>query len=374
MSVNVTELLGKRVRAWVVSHLADGEAQTVADPFWVVPVEESDPSYPDLCKEGLGRLKGTEILGSLVHESLVFNTLKDGETYKLCIGNKNVSPSVWRISGKGDDFTEGELDFLQLAHLVTRNELPAAKPVPSALVKALPIFEDDVIGYFPSICVLNVSGAALSDTIEVLALKALLELEATSNHVETLRELILNVGYAIPGAGHEWIFGQLFSAVRAQRLINFYLEIYKLFEFFFPLQSIFDLADRLEYTKSELVLLGFCRNTLSWNVNHQRGARAAAGYATTAFAEVCLGEIFSGAEGQAASFKERAVEKLTTARHELTHQDFRAVSILEKDLLRLSEGLLVFLRDAFVEYGVKLDNRQRQLTAVGRRRTRARAN
>lgn len=359
MSVNVKELLGTRVREWVISNL-DGKPEIVPESFWVVPIQENDPAYDELKNGGLNRLKGTKMLKSLEHESLVFDLITDEESHKLCIGNKEIAPAVWDLGATTTDFVESELHFLQLAHIITKNNLPARSAIPADVVNESPIFEDDLLDYFPPVCVLSLNSTAKTDTIYVAALKALLALEAKSNYVNYLHDLILNVGYSIPDDDHEWIFSQLFSAVRAQRLINFYLEIYKLFEFFFPLQNIFDLADLLKYTKSELMLLNNCRTALSWNVNHQRGARAAAKYATVAFAETCLGEAFSGEDTLVAAFKERAVEKLTTARHELTHQDFRAVSIQEKDLLRLTEGLLIFLRDAFTEYDAKLESRRKR--------------
>ncbi len=360
MSVNIKELLGQRVPQWIAAHLAARSPEIVADPFWVIPIEESDPTYKELCTEGLKRFKTTELLGSLSHESLLFIFLKDAEGLKLCISNRDASLPPWDPSMEQEDFSMGDLNFLQLSHLVTKYSLPARAQIPSTLVNTSPVFEDDLLGYFPEIYVLSVNDCALDDSFETLSLKALIALEMDKTYVRSLENSILNVGYAIPVENHEWIFGQLFSAVRAQRLVNFYLEIYKLFEFFFPLDSIFNLADRLGYTESELVLLEYCRGALSWNVNHQRGARSATSYATMEFAEICLGESFTGLEAQAASFKEHAVEKLTAARHSLTHQDFRPSSVPENELLRLTAGLLVFLRDAFSEYGSKLEARRKR--------------
>ncbi|MFH5254226.1 hypothetical protein ACGTRS_23620, partial [Burkholderia semiarida] len=97
-----------------------------------------------------------------------------------------------------------------------------------------------------------------------------------------------------------------------------------------------------------------------WNVNHQRGARAAATYAPVAFAEVCLNEIFRGDANQAVAFKERAIERLTATRHVLTHQDFRPTFVPEQELKRLTEGMLVFLRDAFSEYAGRLEQRRKR--------------
>ncbi|WP_157636899.1 hypothetical protein [Burkholderia ubonensis] len=359
MSVNVKQLFGTALRGWIARNLADGPG-TVDAKFWVVPVHPEDPEYDDLATTAIDVLNKTKLIDSLEHESLVFVLLADSDGTKLCIGDKELPISNWDLALETDEFSEASLNFLQRAHITTKHGFAPRKLIPYAILKDAPVYEDDLLDYLPEICILKLEKDSIADGLHVICLKALIAMEGESSHVYTLREDILNVGYSIPAESHDWIFGQLYSAVRSRRLANFYLELYKLFEFFFPIDSILNLADRLGYNKSELALLEYCRGTLSWNVNHQRGARSAAAYATTAFAEVCLGETFVGDAVQATTFKERAIERLTTTRHVLTHQDFRPAFVPEVELKQLTEGMLLFLRDAFSEYASRLEKRRKR--------------
>lgn len=359
MSVNVKELLSTRLPDWIVANLASENVDVVPDQFWVIPIDKSDPLFEELVKNGLDRLKSTRVIGELFHESFIFIVISDQDGKKICVISSESSLSKLNLSLEGNDFIESDLSFLQFTHFVTKYRLPPVDKIPVSRVNTSPLFEDDILPYFPRIHVLKLTELAAVDRIEILALKVLLEIESETIFVKNFRDLILSVGYSIPIENHGWIFEQIFSALRSQRLVNFYLGIYKLFEFFFPLDNIFALAEKLEFVDSELILLDYCRGALSWNVNHQRGSRAAASYAPVGFAEICLNEVFIGEENEVASFKARAIEKLTNSRHALTHQDFKSSDVKEKDLLTLTCGLLTFLRDAFAQYGTRVAERRK---------------
>lgn len=359
MSINVNELISTRLLEWIVTHLASENVDVIRAPFWVVPIDKSDPLFKKLVSDGLDRLKITKITGVIFHESLIFIEMSDCEGKKICVASTDSSLSKLNLNLENKDFLESNLGFLQFAHLVTKYKLPPISKIPISRVNVTPVFEDDILPYFPKIHILKLSDSAEVDRIEIIALKILLEIENEAVYVKKFKDLILSVAYSIPIKDHGWIFEQVFSAVRSQRLANFYLGIYKLFEFFFPLDNIFNLADKLEFNNPELVLLEYCRGALSWNVNHQRGSRAAASYAPVGFAEICLDETFTGQEDQIPSFKAKAIEKLTISRHALTHQDFKSSDIKESDLLTLTLGLLTFLRDAFTQYGVRIAERRR---------------
>lgn len=366
MSVNVKNLLSVRVPQWIEKHLATGCLTDIASPFWVIPIEESDPNYKELCSTSLSSFGKSSVVKWHSHESLIFILLNDDGNLKLCISNLDSSILMGPLPLVFKYFSSSVINFLQMVDLIAKFELPAKVKIPINLVKELPIFEDDLVGYFPDVHVLSVNDAEEEGNIFLLVLKSLLVLESDREYVKSFGDLILSVGYSIPIEGHNWIYDQLYSAIRSQRLVNFYLELYKLFEFFFPLDNIFKLAEKLGYTNSELELLQHCRGSLSWNVNHQRGARSAMSYASIGFAEACLGESFSGEKGQEVSFKERAIEKMTTARHALTHQDFRSASVKESDLSCLAKGLLLFLQDAFTLYGSKLKTRREPPSSLHR--------
>lgn len=359
MSVNVKELLNKRLPEWIATHLASENVDVIPDPFWVIPIDKSDPMFDKLAREGLDLLKSTKIIGELFHESLIFILMNDQDGGKVCVASSESLLATLNLSLENKDFIESRLGFLQFSHLVTKYKLPSSNKIPISRISVSPVFEDDILPYFPRIHTLKLSESAVSDKIGIVALKVLLEIEGGTIYVRNFKDLILSVGYSIPIEDHDWIFEQIFSAVRSQRLVNFYLGIYKLFEFFFPLDNIFSLADKLEFDNSELVLLDYCRGALSWNVNHQRGSRAAASYAQVEFAEICLNETFTGEQDQVASFKAKAIEKLTNCRHALTHQDFKSSVVAESDLLTLTSGLLTFLRDAFTQYGTRVAERRK---------------
>ena len=253
------------------------------------------------------------------------------------------------VRGESLEFVEGELHFLQLCHLVTKYEIPAFKKIPYSLVADLPIFEDDLLPFFPKSYTLHLKDSAAHEDVWIVYLKASLLLERKHSFIFDFEGHIVEIALAVPSEGHGWIFEQLLTAVQSGRLISFYLELYKLFEFFFPLDNIFKLADRLGFANTELELLEHCRGALSWSVNHQKGARSALVYASVLFAEMCLDEQFSEPSTEM-SFKERAAEKMTNARHALTHQDFRSVAISTEELRRLTLSLMIFLQEAFKDY------------------------
>lgn len=358
MSINVRKLLAEELPDWIRSNLAVSNVGVVANPFWVVPIAKSDPTYDAVCESGIKRLNSTTLSECIQHDSLNFVRFQDEEGEKISISSSNGTLPTWSLTKDNPDFDTSELSFLQAAHFVTKYKLPAAQPVPAAIVNTAPVFEEDLREYFPNSYTWAICRESKNDSTPIIVLKSLLILESDRPYVKDLSRLILDVGYAIPNEEHSWIFEQLLTAVKAQRIKNFYLEIYKLFEFFFPLESIFSLADKLKYDGSELKLLEYCRSSLSWNMNHQRGARSAITYASPDFARACLNEGAPTDADQLRSFKERAIEKLTVARHALTHQDFRAITISEADISPLAEALLIFLRDAFGEYSLKLKTRK----------------
>lgn len=348
MSISVTELLGVRLRNWLYANAEGNPTLSAATSFWVEPMAGSEPGHAAAVKEGLEVLKSTRVHEWITHDSLVFIDLEDADGRKLCIGSRD-----GRLRGlpNGSDTSDmTDLHFLQLAEIATKYALAPTSLVPFALISSLPIFEEDILPYMPEVRVFVLGPSEMADGFFIRTLKKLLFLESDQEYVECFRDRIVELACVMPATDHDWMLEQLLAAVVSRRLTNFYLELYKLFEFFFPLNSIFKLADTLEFTDSEIKLLAYCRDSLSWNVNHQRGARSAGTFSSAAFAEVCLGCVFSGSQDQLDSFKDRAIEKLTSARHDLTHQYFRSVSIRKADLLVCVKALLVFLEEAFEKY------------------------
>lgn len=352
LSINIRSLIAVDLKSWVSSKVEAPEGIAVAEGFWVVPISEEDPEFPELVENGIKVISSTKVIGQILHDSLQYVLLEDYSGKKLFIAHLSGYLPDFELDQVGAEFLAGDLHFLQYVYLVTKFNISTTSKIPHALVSTLPIFEDDILPFFPKKYIFELAGAAKFDNMWVLCIKASLLLERDCTFITDFGDEIVALSLAIPAEGHDWIFEQLATAIKSGRLISFYLEIYKIFEFFFPLESIFKLADRLEFFSSELELLEHCRGALSWNVNHQRGARSALAYATVSFAEICLDEAYT-AECSELSFKERAMDKMTAARHSLTHQDFKSVAVSDEELKKLGRGLLVFLQDAFEEYSLR---------------------
>lgn len=360
MTINIKKLLGTDTPRWIANNLDNEDHTIIPKNFWILPIAESEPAYEKMVKIGIDRLNSTKIKHILYHDSLVFKELEDEEGEKLCIGNKaSTLPIQQRQVQEFEDFFDGELHFLQIMQICTKNNLPARKPIPAIVVSSLPIFEEDIKSYLPEIYVFKLAQPQKQESIQIKSIKSLVMIEKNQDYIQKFSIHIINLAYQIPPNDHEWIFDQLLSAIRSSRLANFYLELYKIFEFFFPLDHIFKLADKINYRNSELSLLTHCRDTLNWNTNHHTGARSAIKYTTVAFAETCLSEPFKGDSTQENQFKKRALEKLTNTRHMLTHQDFRIISISYDELVILIESLLILLQDAFAEYSKIINSRKK---------------
>lgn len=364
MSINVSNLLKEKFQPWVIDNTDGGYALKASKDFWVTPMDKKAPAYEEIVRQSLKTLNSTKIIADILHESTAFILIEDEEGRALCIHNSADTLSNSYFDTESDFFIVRSLNFLQLVLLTTRYKLPARSVIPIAAVSSMPIFEDDLLGHMPEIHVLKIKEEFGGDDIRILSIKSALELEKNQTYAAKFSEKILDIAYRIPPKGHEWLLDQILSAIRSRRLTSFYLELYKLLEFFFPLDSVFKLAKSINFNSSELELLGYCRKALSWNVNHQKGARSSLIYASTDFAEFCLGEKKKENVSEEA-FKERAMEKPTTARHELTHQDFRSVSIKNNQLEILTESLLIFLIDAFTTYNSKLKTAQRESSWEG---------
>lgn len=348
MSVNVRMLLAEHFKSWVAENAAEG--CILPDDFWVIPVPEDDPSYRDLIREGLEIIDETKLDAHFLYDGLKILIGSDREGKFACIYDEAEA-----IRLKPDDdwdcgIAQRHLHFLQLCWVVTNQKINSSLTIPAHIFASPPFFETDLLQYFPDIKILSVEGSHANDTPHAIAVRAVLYIEQGQLHVDKFKDEILALCCAIPEAGHDWIFDQVVYAIRSRRLSSFFLEMYKLLEFFFPMDGVFDLAKKIKFGQSGLELLEHCRVSLGWSINHQRGARAAIKYAGPAFASLCLGSDIPDNESKVPAFKEKAMEKLTEARHKLIHQDFKINHIDTKAQLVLTGSLLCFLIEAFTKY------------------------
>ncbi|NBB09518.1 hypothetical protein [Pseudomonas sp. SLFW] len=349
------------LEVWTRHYLQDGGDVDLLEDFWVIPVNEDHPEFENLVAVGIETIRRTRVIAYRETEEYLTVIFADADGKKVIVFKRDLALFGWDILGS-NELTVGRAHFLQVAYMVGRFKIPASSLISRGLVASSPIFEDDIVGHFPSYLTFKLEGDAIDEEEWMTFVKVGLLIELKHAFVSDFQEKIVLVAAEIPSDGHDWIFEQLMAAFQSGRLASLYLELYKIFEFFFPLDNIYKLADRLGYLPSELELLEHCRGALSWNVNHQKGARSAILYASVAFAECCLNESYDPVEDESL-FKSRAIEKMTTARHALTHQDFKAVSIPSSTLEVYVDALLIFLKEAFRDYSAR--RRQRQ-SATGR--------
>jgi len=358
LSISVKDLFKHSFREWVNSNCEQSAGFEVNTNFWVVPIDKSDQNYEKICELNLNQLNSTKDISQKEIGGFIFWQIIDLDGKKLCIANKMAAASQFPPIANGNGFSSSRINFLQKAYYSSKFHLPAKSKIPIQAIrtsKSEPAFEYDLEPYLPEIISLRLEADTEVDSADLVFVKAVILLNEQAPHIANLRNELVEVAYSIPELGHEFVFDQLITAIYSNRLSSFFIETYKLFEFFFPINNIISLKNQIEFGGTELKLLELCKNALGWNMNHQSGSRSALSYAQPAFAQICLGREINHVDDETEQkFKEKGLELITNARHSLVHQDFRFVNITDCELEKLSKGLLVFLRDAFTSYKSKI--------------------
>ncbi|MFC5475764.1 hypothetical protein [Paraherbaspirillum soli] len=357
MSTNITRFMQEDIYDWFFKNISEDVKPSflARKDFWVVPVSTSDPEYANIVDHLKARFTATKIESCREIEGLGIAVVREGDKTLVCGAYKDGQSKLVVSDVAIGGINPYSLSFLQKMAFVSKLDARTSNPIDSQVWKNDPIFESDVETYLPEIICFEVETES-SNSSDVLILKFLLSLELGSKNVKAFRDDLIAVMLSIPNAEHDWLAQQLLYAVLSRRDSNFYAELYKLVEFFFPLFKISKLKKSINFSGSHLKLLDICMTDLGWHVNHQLGSRLALNYASVEFAEVMLKKAFVISEDEEKRFKEDAMEKITELRHSLIHQIFKQNDPAEADITRATRSLLVFLSSSFEKYNAELAN------------------
>lgn len=362
MTKKVTAHMRKAIYPWVKEHIDPTESAIFPDAkkFWTIPFDEkTHPDYKNAITLLIDKFECTQIVTSrkiegigVVVLSVAANSTDDYKRVFICgaylNGQRVLNPSENIVD---DIKLSSDLTFLQKFLAISELKITAKSIIPSNIWNQLPIFEDDIEPYLPSLVCFEATEDLLEEPPNALILRFLLSLDVVSPAISENREELVEVALAMPQADHEWLLNQLMYSVLSGRETSFFSELYKIVEFFFPLHKIGKLRTSLGYEGSTLKLLEICRTDLGWHVNHQHGSRLALNFPGISFAEITLSKQYEGRNADdERKFKEAAMEKITDFRHELIHQNFKPTEIVTADLTRLIKALLSFLKTSFVAY------------------------
>lgn len=358
MSRNIVKFIRDDVYGWMLDNVREESKSffPTKKDFWIDPVARDDPAHSAIEAGLKDRFKTTKFSGWSEIDGLGLAVMKEGERVFACgvykDGRRNIAVSA-ALDGV-EQYTD--MSFLQQMEFLSTLSAKAREAISPRIWDSSPILEADIANYFPGIVCFEFVNAPQEDTDYARLLKFLLSLELGAENAKSFQTELISVMFSMPTVGHDWLAPQLLSAVLSGRDSNFFGELYKLAEFFFPMSKISGLKERIGYTGSNLELLSICRNVLGWHVNHQLGSRLAVNYADVRFAEVMLGKTFlssNGKEGER-KFKEEAMEEITAVRHALIHQNYEDNSPPPDILVKATKSLLIFLESSFAKYNVEL--------------------
>jgi hypothetical protein len=353
MASKIGKFMRKEVYSWVQKNISSEFATSFPkkEDFWVVPMDKEEPEYQTTVDKLIARFEDTEIQKHRSIEGIGIAVLREGNKVIVCGAYLDGSKVLSLATDVPPDLQICEISFLQKIAVLSKLDITAVRTIDTNIWRDGPIFEADVSIYFPQMICMQLDNDAAQDPPDATTLRFLMTLEACSNNVRKFREELIEVMLSIPIAEHDWLVYQLLYAALAGRDSNFYSELYKIVEFFFPLHKVELLKNSLKYPGETLSLLELCMADLGWHVNHQLGSRLALNYASVSFAEVMLDKTFEGgASDEQRRFKEAAMEKITTLRHSLIHQSFRQANPSAADLQRATKALLIFLASSFTTY------------------------
>ncbi|QCI13040.1 hypothetical protein E6B08_17420 [Pseudomonas putida] len=199
-------------------------------------------------------------------------------------------------------------------------------------------------------------------------MKVMLYIEQDKPFVRFLKDDIIELARALPQNHHDWLFSQLYSVVRSRKIENVFLGLYKILEFFFPLQNVLELKEKISFKESNLNLIRHCIDTLQWHIGHYKGAQSSVNFASPRFAEIGLDRTFTHKPSEAGNdnpradaekkFKIKAMDYLSNIRHDLTHQNFSYKAYETDEMLRCCQALVSYLTEAFSQYSATISTTQ----------------
>jgi hypothetical protein len=356
MASSVKKFMRDDVYGWIASNIEPelkGDMPSKSD-FWVVPLAPDHPQYQSEIDKLLPRFEATKLGHVRIFDGLAISVLKENDRLLVCGVYQDGQKKVLKASMPYEGLQEYELSFLQKIALLSRVDAKATRLLDPQVWRKIPIFEADIEEYFPHMICFEVGEEASKDPDDAHILKFILSLELGAANALAAKDDLVTVMLSMPESEHDWLVYQLLYATLSGRDSNFFVELYKLVEFFFPLSKVTKLKKSINFGGSYLALLNFCMNDLGWHVNHQLGSRLALNYADVSFAEIMLGKKFESSKEQEKKFKEDAMEKITNLRHSLVYQIFKKNEPHDFQVEIATRSLISFLISSFQKYNEEI--------------------
>lgn len=347
MSINIKELIREKFWRWVCKNAEPDEAPE-AGAFWVNPLPEDDPGFASVRVEEvdfLSRISFIEPWSSHHVSGLRFWV---GGTCFFCVGDFAGADVL--ADKYPDEYVECGVDFLLAALVVTRLDLKAARQFSRRQLAEFgkgATLAGDFLPHMPRLRLIAIVGEARGWGLPAMVASIYADAFSVRNggwlSTES-REVLVS----IPGAGHDWLFHEFIEVLASYHYPAMYLSVYRIVEFFFPLQGVRDLRANMGVRQDLLPILERCRSDLGWYWQHGRSAKACARLAPSGAFLTPL--ITAGLLAQDRPVGADGAEKLVNLRNELAHQNFRHTEFDENVLRAAIEAALLFCAEAFRSY------------------------
>ncbi|MCL6335691.1 hypothetical protein EXT66_17565 [Pectobacterium carotovorum subsp. carotovorum] len=358
MTNNLTTFMTSQFTQWFNQYSGGETVERVI----VVPCSPSDRViYDAMVSEGVSFFKSCE-WGNKTHKD-------DYYIYQLKVENKEFF-LYWSKGFESDSVIDEDIGLIDdqchfLSNLVFYTEFNIQ---PNRLLSSLEtngyVFQDELIETVPKLLTLSLGAEYGNEKFEIKIIRVLLYIELLDRKQEKIYDKIIGLALSLPEENHDWLYFELIRAIRSKKQDSMFLCLYKMLEFFFPLKNVFNLSTRISYSGSPLQLLEYCRNELNWNVNHNYGLRGAKDYSSHAFCshlDFDLSTVDTMTDNESRKnkidqLKSDGLEKLSTLRHTLTHQNFRGFEVEENEISKYITAIIVFLTESFSEYSQRITN------------------
>ncbi|ELY2616897.1 hypothetical protein SMB77_001596 [Cronobacter sakazakii] len=326
------------------------------DSVFVIPCEKEHPDYQVLVADGARIFKECEWGHFLKRDNFCIQQVtSEGKEFFL-YWHKDLEPK--KIQHEFDvGLTQDDCHFLLKLGFYTTCDLEPISAL-EGLVTSGTIFESDLISCLPHVLIVSLDKKHVNENFYIKVMRVLLYVELLDRRHDYLYENIIELALSLPEKDHVWLYYEVMRAVRSKNQESVFLSLYKLLEFFFPLNNVFALSGSIHFEGSLLKLLDHCKQDLNWNVNHNYGLRATKDYASHRFAHY-LGYVTSDIDiitdvveknKKIDNIKTDALDKISKLRHKLTHQNFCETDISSNELEDYTTALTIFLTESFKEY------------------------
>lgn len=356
MTKNPMNFMQKQFTQWFNVHSGIAAVESVM----VLPCRREDEEYCALVRGGTDFFKNCEWRG-FIHKDdyYVLNLIFDNKEFFIYWGK---GFEYKKTINEPMDLFESECH--PLSHLVfyTKFNIKPYNEL-SKIMNDGYVFEEELLQMLPKLLTLNLNNDFSGEKFELKLIRVLLYIEFLDKEYDILYEKIIELALSLPEDGHDWLYFELIRAIRSKKQDSMFLCLYKMLEFFFPLNNIFNFSNHIKFNGSILELLEYCRSQLNWNVNHNYGLRAAKDYAShnfCSFLDVNISTIDEVSDvehrkNKIDQMKSAGLEKLAKLRHALTHQNFKELETNDDEISKSIISIIIFLTESFSEYNNRIN-------------------